>query len=240
MTQEWNTHGLLSGRGLRKQYGTQDALAGVDIDIQPGEAVAIVGPSGSGKTTLLHALAGIIRPDAGEIRLAGARIDHLSEKKRSELRRREFGFVFQSGLLVAELTAEENVALPMLLDGVRRGQAIAAAREWLDRLGLRGREGSRPGELSGGQAQRVAIARALTHRPKIIFADEPTGALDTRTGRDTMRAMLAAAAEAGASVLIVTHDHELAASLPRTIVIRDGRIATETEPVARELAEEPA
>jgi putative ABC transport system ATP-binding protein len=232
MNPQSNTQGLLSGRGVTKRYGPQHALAGVDIDVWPGEAVAIVGPSGSGKTTLLHALAGIIRPDAGEIYLAGQRIDQLSETKRSELRRREFGFVFQQGMLVAELTAEENVALPMLLDGVGRGPALGTAREWLARLGLRGREGSRPGELSGGQAQRVAIARALTRRPKIIFADEPTGALDTRTGRDTMHALLASAAEAGASVLIVTHDHELAGSLPRRIVIRDGLIANEAVPAA--------
>ncbi|KAA9151906.1 ABC transporter ATP-binding protein [Amycolatopsis acidicola] len=226
MNPQWNNRALLSGRGLVKRYGTQYALAGVDIDIQPGEAVAIVGPSGSGKTSLLHVLAGILRADEGEIHLAGQRIDQFSEKKRSELRRTEFGFVFQQGMLVAELTAEENVALPMLLGGAGRKQALAAAREWLTRLGLHGKEGNRPGELSGGQAQRVAIARALTHRPKVIFADEPTGALDTRTGKETMDALLVAAADAGASVLIVTHDRELADSLPRTIVIRDGKIAT--------------
>jgi putative ABC transport system ATP-binding protein len=224
MNPQWNDRAVLSGRGLVKRYGTQFALAGVDIDVQPGEAVAIVGPSGSGKTSLLHVLAGILRPDEGEIYLAGQRIDQLSEKRRSELRRSEFGFVFQQGMLVAELTAEENVALPMLLGGVGRKRALGAAREWLQRLGLGGRGGSRPGELSGGQAQRVAIARALTHRPKVIFADEPTGALDTRTGKDTMDALLVAAADAGASVLIVTHDRELADSLPRTVTIRDGRI----------------
>ncbi|GAB3578452.1 ABC transporter ATP-binding protein [Amycolatopsis endophytica] len=216
---------VLAGRGLVKRYGEQLALAGVDIDIHAGEALAVVGPSGSGKTSLLHVLAGILRPDGGEITLNGQRIEQLSETKRSELRRTEFGFVFQQGMLVAELSAEENVALPMLLGGARRGEAIGAAREWLDRLGLRGREGARPGELSGGQAQRVAIARALTHRPKVIFADEPTGALDTRTGKDTMDALLVAASDAGTAVVIVTHDVELAASLPRTVTIRDGRIA---------------
>ncbi|GAB2979252.1 ABC transporter ATP-binding protein [Amycolatopsis acidiphila] len=225
MNPQWNDRAVLSGRGLVKRYGTQFALAGVDIDVQPGEAVAIVGPSGSGKTSLLHVLGGILRSDEGEIFLGGQRIDQLSEKKRSELRRSEFGFVFQQGMLVAELTAEENVALPMLLGGTGRKQALGAAREWLHRLGLAGRGGSRPGELSGGQAQRVAIARALTHRPKVIFADEPTGALDTRTGKETMDALLVAAADAGASVLIVTHDRELADSLPRTVTIRDGRIA---------------
>ncbi|WP_425425983.1 ABC transporter ATP-binding protein [Amycolatopsis xylanica] len=217
---------MLSGRGLVKRYGDQHALAGIDIDIAPGDAVAIVGPSGSGKTSLLHVLAGIIKADAGEIYLAGQRIDQLGEKKRSELRRSEFGFVFQSGMLVSELTAEENVALPRLLGGTSRKEAISGAREWLTRLGLRGKEGRRPGELSGGEAQRVAIARALTHRPKVIFADEPTGALDTRTGRATMDALLVAAADSGAAVIVVTHDREIAESMPRTVAIRDGLIAT--------------
>jgi putative ABC transport system ATP-binding protein len=221
-----NRTAVLYGRGLVKRYGTQHALAGIDIDIQPGDAVAIVGPSGSGKTSLLHVLAGILRADGGEIFLAGQRIDQLNEKKRSELRRSEFGFVFQSGMLVAELTAEENVALPMLLSGAGRKEAVSAGRQWLTRLGLAGKEGRRPGELSGGEAQRVAIARALTHRPKVIFADEPTGALDTRTGRDTMEALLGAAAESRAAVIVVTHDRELAESMPRTVSIRDGLIAT--------------
>ncbi|RZQ65444.1 ABC transporter ATP-binding protein [Amycolatopsis suaedae] len=218
---------VLSGRGLVKRYGTQHALDGVDIDIAAGEAIAIVGPSGSGKTSLLHVLAGILRADAGEIHLAGQRIDQLNESKRSLLRRSEFGFVFQSGMLVAELTAEENAALPLLLSGTSRGDALTAARGWLTRLGLRGKESRRPGELSGGEAQRVAIARALAHQPKVIFADEPTGALDTRTGGETMNALLAAGRETGAAVLVVTHDRDLAAAMPRTVAIRDGRIDVE-------------
>ncbi|MEU6644959.1 ABC transporter ATP-binding protein [Saccharomonospora sp. NPDC046836] len=218
------TRPALSGRGLVKRYGTQHALAGVDIDIQPGEAVAIVGPSGSGKTSLLHVLAGILPVDSGAVLLGGTRIDQLGETKRSELRRTEFGFVFQSGFLVAELTAEENAALPLLLGGRSRSDALSAAREWLGRLGLSGKEKRRPGELSGGEAQRVAIARALAHRPSVIFADEPTGALDSRTGRATMAALLAAAGESGAAVVLVTHDRDLAASVPRTVTIRDGRI----------------
>ena len=217
---------VLSGRGLVKRYGTQHALAGIDIDIQAGDAVAIVGPSGSGKTSLLHVLAGILRADSGQIFLAGQRVDQLNERKRSELRRTEFGFVFQSGMLVAELSAEENVALPSLLGGKGRKESIEAGREWLAKLGLAGKEKRRPGELSGGEAQRVAIARALTHRPKVIFADEPTGALDTRTGRATMDALLAAAADSGAAVIVVTHDRELAEAMPRTVSIRDGLIAT--------------
>ncbi|MBK1784641.1 ABC transporter ATP-binding protein [Prauserella cavernicola] len=220
------TRPALSGRGLVKRYGNQHALAGVDIDIQQGEAVAIVGPSGSGKTSLLHVLAGILPVDSGEVLLSGNRIDNLNETKRSELRRTEFGFVFQSGMLVAELSAEENAALPLLLGGMSRSKAIADARQWLDRLGLGGKGTRRPGELSGGEAQRVAIARALAHRPSVIFADEPTGALDTRTGGDTMNALLGAAAENGAAVVIVTHDRDLAQSVPRTVTIRDGRIDT--------------
>ncbi|PRX47652.1 putative ABC transport system ATP-binding protein [Prauserella shujinwangii] len=216
----------LCGRGLTKRYGEQYALAGVDIEIEAGEALAIVGPSGSGKTTLLHVLAGILRADSGEIELAGQRIDRLNETRRAELRRTEFGFVFQSGMLVAELSAEENVALPLLLGGQARRSALATAREWLGKLGLAGKESRRPGELSGGEAQRAAIARSLAHQPKVIFADEPTGALDTRTGRDTMDALLGAAAETGAAVVIVTHDRELADSVPRRVAIRDGRIDT--------------
>ncbi|HEY0452533.1 ABC transporter ATP-binding protein [Actinophytocola sp.] len=215
---------LLTGRGLIKRYGQQHALAGVDIDIEAGEVLAIVGPSGSGKTSLLHVLAGILRAEEGQITLAGQRIDQLNETKRSELRRTEFGFVFQSGMLVAELTAEENVALPLLLGGRDKGESLAAARDWLDRLGLAGKERRRPGELSGGEAQRVAIARSIAHRPKVIFADEPTGALDTKTGHATVHALIDAARATGAAVIIVTHDRELAAAVPRTVSIRDGRI----------------
>ncbi|MPZ86019.1 MAG: ATP-binding cassette domain-containing protein [Actinophytocola sp.] len=215
---------MLSGRGLIKRYGQQHALAGVDIDVHAGEVLAIVGPSGSGKTSLLHVLAGILRAEEGQITLAGQRIDQLNETRRSELRRTEFGFVFQSGMLVTELTAEENVALPLLLGDRDKRESIAAARDWLGRLGLAGKEGRRPGELSGGEAQRVAIARAITHRPKVIFADEPTGALDTKTGHATVHALIDAARATGAAVIIVTHDRELAAAVPRTVSIRDGQI----------------
>lgn len=218
----------LGARGLVKRYGPETALSGVDIDITPGEAVAIVGPSGSGKSTLLHVIAGILPADAGRVTLGDRRIDTLGESARSELRRTEFGFVFQSGMLVDELTAEENVALPSLLAGNGRRAALDDARSWLDRLGLAGKEDSRPGEMSGGQAQRVAIARSLAHRPSVIFADEPTGALDTRTGGDTMRALLDAAAESGSAVVVVTHDRELARSLPRTVSLRDGAIEADT------------
>lgn len=225
--QAWSHGPLLEGRGLVKTYGSQHALGGVDLAVRPGEVLSIVGPSGSGKTTLLHIMGGILHPDSGEVLLGGHRIDRLGEAKRSELRRRDFGFVFQNGMLVSELTAEENTALPLLLAGARRDRAITGARQWLAALGLGGMEKRLPGELSGGQAQRVAIARALAHRPKVIFADEPTGALDSRTGVDTMRALLQAAAESQTAVVIVTHDRELAGRIGRTVEIRDGLIAHE-------------
>ncbi|MEU6130619.1 ABC transporter ATP-binding protein [Saccharopolyspora sp. NPDC047091] len=216
---------VLAGRGLAKQYGEHWALGGADIEVRAGEVLAIVGPSGSGKTTMLHVLAGILRPDRGEVVFGERRVDQLSETKRSELRRHEFGFVFQQGMLVGELTAEENVALPLLLGGTDRRTATRTAREWLAELGLSGMEGRLPGRLSGGQAQRVAIARAMAHEPKVIFADEPTGALDTRTGAATMRALADGASRSGAAVVVVTHDRELAARCSRVVEIRDGLIA---------------
>ncbi|WP_112264893.1 ABC transporter ATP-binding protein [Lentzea terrae] len=216
---------VLAARGLVKTYGDVDALAGVDIDIKAGDVLAVVGPSGSGKTTLLHVLSGILRADGGEVFLDGRAIGELNEAGRSELRRTAFGFVFQSGMLVAELTAEENAALPMLLGGRSRDESLRAARLWLGRLGLKGLEKRRPGELSGGQAQRVAIARALAHQPRVVFADEPTGALDTRTGQEMMTALLQAAEETNAAVVIVTHDKAIADRALRVVEIQDGRIA---------------
>ncbi|ONI74741.1 ABC transporter ATP-binding protein [Actinosynnema sp. ALI-1.44] len=219
------TEPILAGRSVVKRYGDVTALAGVDITIGTGEVVAIVGPSGSGKSTLLHVLAGILPADGGEVFVGREPITRMSETERSKLRRTEFGFVFQSGMLVAELTAEENVALPMLLAGTPRDKGIAAAREWLVRLGLGGLSTRRPGEVSGGQMQRMAIARALAHSPRVIFADEPTGALDTRTGQETISALLTAARETNAAVVIVTHDESVANRAQRIIEMRDGLIA---------------
>ncbi|MCR3746245.1 ABC transporter ATP-binding protein [Lentzea californiensis] len=219
---------VLAARGLVKTYGDVHALAGVDIDIKAGDVLAVVGPSGSGKTTLLHVLSGILRADGGEVFLDGRAIGELNETGRSALRRTAFGFVFQSGMLVAELTAEENAALPMLLAGGSREESLGAARLWLSRLGLQGLEKRLPSQLSGGQAQRVAIARALAHKPRVIFADEPTGALDTRTGQEMMTALLQAAEETGAAVVIVTHDKAIADRALRVVEIQDGRIAQRT------------
>ncbi|MFI0449498.1 ABC transporter ATP-binding protein [Actinomadura sp. 6N118] len=215
---------VLSGHGLAKRFGPTVALGGVDLAVAAGEAVAIMGPSGSGKSTLLHCLAGIMKPDAGEVLLFGQRIDSLGERRRSELRRTRFGFVFQFGQLLPELPAEENVALPLMLGGVPRGEAVRAARGWFGPLGLAGMEGRRPGELSGGQAQRVAIARALVSKPAVVFADEPTGALDQNTGHETMRLLVEATKHNGASLVVVTHDPNVARWCDRTVEVRDGQL----------------
>ncbi|QYC44066.1 Bacitracin export ATP-binding protein BceA [Nonomuraea coxensis DSM 45129] len=217
---------VLVGRALVKRFGQTVALGGVDIAVRGGEAVAIMGPSGSGKSTLLHCLAGIMRPDEGEVHLLGQRIDRMGERGRSALRRTRFGFVFQFGQLLPELPAEENVALPLMLGGVPRQRAVRQAREWFAPLGLPGMETRRPGELSGGQAQRVAIARALVTRPAVVFADEPTGALDQRTGQDTMRLLVEATRHNDASLIVVTHDPNVAAWCDRTVEVRDGRLVT--------------
>ncbi len=217
-----NRDPLLVGRGLVKRYGTTTALAGVDVAIGAGESVAVMGPSGSGKSTLVHVLAGVLRPDHGEVHLRGNRIDRLGENQLSLLRRTAFGFVFQSGQLLPELTAQENVALPLMLAGVRRAEAVKRSRTWFPRLGLDGLERRRPGQLSGGQAQRVAIARALVVTPEVIFADEPTGALDQRTGKEVMELLTAVAREHGTALVVVTHDQGVAAHCGRVLHVRDG------------------
>jgi putative ABC transport system ATP-binding protein len=192
--------------------------------VEAGEILAIMGPSGSGKSTLLHCLAGILVPDSGEILVDGVRIDTMTEARRSSMRRERFGFVFQFGQLVPELTAAENVALPLLLGGVRRSEALGKAYGWFERLGLAGMEDRRSGELSGGQAQRVALARGLVAGPDVLFADEPTGALDSLTGEQVMDLMVDAAAEQGTTVVLVTHEPRVAAYARREVVVRDGRV----------------
>jgi len=216
---------VLTATGLIKRFGQTEALRGVDVAIERGEILAVMGPSGSGKSTLLHCLAGILAPDAGEVRLDGERIDTLGDADRSRLRRTAFGFVFQFGQLVPELPAIENAALPLILNGRPRSAALEAASSWLERLGLEGLEDRRPGELSGGQAQRVAIARALVSGPRIVFADEPTGSLDSLAGEQVMNHLTAAARSEGVTVVLVTHEPRVAAYADREIVVRDGRIS---------------
>jgi putative ABC transport system ATP-binding protein len=216
---------LLSGSGLHKRFGKTTALDGVSIAVAPGEIVAVMGPSGSGKSTMLHCLAGIMRPDDGEVRFEGGRIDSLAEGPRTKLRRSAFGFVFQLGQLVSELDLRENVALPLLLAGRPRKAALVEAEGWLRRLGVEDVADQRPGEVSAGQAQRGAVARALIHGPRVVFADEPTGALDSLAGEQVMELLVATSREQGASVLIVTHDVRVAAYADREIIIRDGRVA---------------
>jgi putative ABC transport system ATP-binding protein len=217
---------LIEARDVALSFGRTPALRGAGLSVAAGEIVAIMGPSGSGKTTLLHCLAGILTPDTGEIWFDGRRVDTMGETERSTLRRDRFGFVFQFGQLVPELTAEENVALPLLLGGVRRAAALKKAGTWFERLDLGGLEKRRSGELSGGQAQRVALARGLVARPEILFADEPTGSLDSLTGEHVMDMLVAAAREQGTTVIVVTHEPRVAAYADREVIVRDGKVTS--------------
>lgn len=217
---------VITAHGLVKHFGPTAALRGVSIDIQPGEVVAIVGASGSGKSTLLLCLAGVLRPDEGEVHFRGTRIDDASEAERSRLRRRDFGFVFQFGQLVPELPAIENIALPLLLDGVSRREAMTRAAEWSGRLGVDDVGAKVPGELSGGQQQRVAIARALITGPEVVFADEPTGALDSLAGEEVMLLLAGLARAEATAVVIVTHEPRVAAYASREVLLRDGAVVT--------------
>jgi putative ABC transport system ATP-binding protein len=215
---------LLTGRGLRKSFGPTPALRGMDLSVDAGEVLAVMGPSGSGKSTLLHCLAGILTPDAGEVTFDGRRVDQLPDRERSRLRRAEFGFVFQFGQLVPELPVLENVALPLLLGGRGRRAAVAAAEEWLPRLGLDGLGRRLPGELAGGQGQRVAIARALIAGPRLVFADEPTGSLDSVAADEVMELLVTTAKEERIGVVVVTHEPRVAAYADRRVTMRDGRV----------------
>ncbi|MFD8545237.1 ABC transporter ATP-binding protein [Streptomyces sp. NPDC059649] len=215
---------LLAAEGLHKTYGRTPALAGADFSIHPGEVVAVMGPSGSGKSTLLHCLAGIVTPDSGTVRYGPHTLTDLSDARRSALRRTDFGFVFQFGRLVPELTCLENVALPLRLNGTRRKEAERRAGEWLERLEVEAVAADRPGEISGGQGQRVAVARALVTRPRVIFADEPTGALDSLNGERVLTLLTDAARNTHAAVVLVTHEARVAAYSDREIVVRDGTV----------------
>ncbi len=217
---------LIEARDVVRSFGETPALRGANLAVAAGEIIAIMGPSGSGKSTLLHCLAGIYRPDSGEVWFDGERVDNWNEDRRTKLRRTAFGFVFQFGQLVPELSTADNVALPLLLNRVSRKEAYARAFSWLARLGLEGLEGRRSGELSGGQAQRVAIARALVTGPKVVFADEPTGSLDSLTGEQVMDLLVDSARAEGTTVVLVTHDARVAAYADREAMVRDGIVVT--------------
>ncbi|MDQ1658031.1 MAG: putative transport system ATP-binding protein [Cryptosporangiaceae bacterium] len=215
---------LLTADDLHLSFGSTQALNSASLRVYAGEVLALMGPSGSGKSTLLHCLAGILTPDTGRVTYAGRDLSAMSDSERSALRRTEFGFVFQFGQLVPELTCLENVALPLRLAGVGRRQAQGAAAGWLARLEVADVAQKRPGQASGGQGQRVAVARALVSRPRVIFADEPTGALDSLNGERVMQLFIAAARDTGAAVVLVTHEPRVAAYSGREAVVRDGRV----------------
>lgn len=214
----------LAASNLVKTYGQVHALAGVSLTVRQGEQLAIMGPSGSGKSTLLHCLSGILAPDTGVVNFGHVDLTALSDSQRSRLRREKFGFVFQDGQLIEELSALENVAFPLLLLGQSRSTAIRQAKSWLDRLGLAEKYNNKPGEMSGGQAQRVAVARALVHEPAIVFADEPTGALDQATGHEVMQMLTTVCSMSGTTLMVVTHDTQVARWCNRLVEIRDALI----------------
>ena len=218
---------VLRATEVKKTFGITPALQGANLEVRRGEILAIMGPSGSGKSTLLHCLAGIFQPDSGEVWFGGQRLDQLNETKRTELRRTSFGFVFQFGQLVPELSAADNIALPLLLAKVGRKTAYSQAVIWLNKLGLDDLGNRRSGELSGGQAQRVAIARALVTQPAVIFADEPTGSLDSLTGEKVMDMLVDLAHQEKTTVVLVTHDPRVAACADREVTVRDGKVIAE-------------
>ena len=231
---------IMRARGLEMSFGQTHALRGVDLDLLTGEVLAVTGPSGSGKSTLLHVMAGVLVPDAGSVGYHGGKasgdvsaqaaedisvnIAALDEAARSRLRLNEFGFIFQFGQLLPDLSALDNVTIPLLLAGTPRRRALAQARETLGELGLSEHLDKRPTQLSGGQAQRAAVARALVTNPRLLFADEPTGSLDSLAAERTMEVLLASVRSRGASLVIITHDARIAAYADREVTVRDGRI----------------
>lgn len=223
MTRTEGADRLLSVDQACLSFGRTEALRGASLGVAPGESVAITGPSGSGKSTLMLCAAGVLRPDSGTVSYDGQDLSQLREADRSRLRRSAFGLVLQFGQLVPELSAVQNVALPLLLERRGRASSFTAARAWLERLGVLDLADARPGEMSGGELQRVAIARALIGSPRVIFADEPTGALDTLSGEQVLSVLYDVAAETSASLVLVTHDHRVAARADREVALRDGR-----------------
>jgi putative ABC transport system ATP-binding protein len=213
---------MLRGVGLARSYGPTPALRGVDIEVGEGEIVAVTGPSGCGKSTLLHCLAGILRVDAGQVLYRDQDLGSWTEAARSKLRRTRFGVLFQFGQLVPELTAVENVALPLLLAGSGRREARKTALYWLERFGVGDMADKRPGAMSGGQQQRCAVARAMATEPDVLFADEPTGALDVLTGEQVLTEIIQEARGQHMAVVLITHEAQIAAYADREVTLRDG------------------
>lgn len=230
---------LLQATGLERTYGSGTAavhaVRGIDVTLEPGERLLIMGPSGSGKTTLVSILGGLLTPTAGEVRIGGENLYSRSDKDRAELRLQRLGFIFQSFNLLSALTAQENVEVPLRLAGSSGPHARQRASQLLERLGLGGRLGHRPRDLSGGEKQRVAIARSLANQPDVIFADEPTANLDAATGHEVAQVLCKLACEEGRGVMIVSHDERLVDIASRVVWIEDGRAtqgraATEAKP----------
>lgn len=210
---------------IKKSYGETHAMRGISLEIKRGEVLAIMGPSGSGKSTLLHTLAGITKPDSGKVYFNGLRIDNLTDKQRTLLRRSKFGFVFQFSQLVPELTAIDNVAVPLLLNGINRKAAYQKAEQWLNKVGITDAKLNHlANQLSGGQIQRVAIARAMVINPEVLFADEPTGSLDSLNSELVMKMFIKTAKDNGTTVVMVTHEPTIAAYADREIIVRDGKL----------------
>ena len=218
---------MLELRDITKSFPQQRVLEGISLTVGDGESVAIMGPSGSGKSTLLHCMSGVLVPDQGEVLFDGRDVAAMSDAERSRLRLEHFGFIFQDGQLLPELTATENVALPQIMRGVSRPQAHDEAIDMLTRLGLGAYVDRYPGQLSGGQGQRVAIARALAGPPSGVFADEPTAALDQATGHEVMQQIVAVCQKFGVALVVVTHDPKIADWCSRRVEIRDGLIHSE-------------
>ena len=216
---------IISTDNIKKSYGETHAMRGISLEIKRGEVLAIMGPSGSGKSTLLHTLAGITRPDSGKVYFNGLRIDNLTDKQRTLLRRSKFGFVFQFSQLVPELTAIDNVAVPLLLNGINRKAAYQKAEQWLNKVGITDAKLNHlANQLSGGQIQRVAIARAMAINPEVLFADEPTGSLDSLNSELVMKMFIKTAKDNGTTVVMVTHEPTIAAYADREIIVRDGKL----------------
>ncbi|POX48621.1 macrolide ABC transporter ATP-binding protein [Streptomyces sp. Ru71] len=225
-----NTSEVLSARGIELRYGATTAVQDVDIALSRGEVAAITGQSGSGKSSLLYCLAGVLPVARGEVRFEGRSLGELDDEELGKLRRERFGFVFQYGELLPELTIEENTALPLRLAGQRKAEALAAAGEVLGRLGLADLRKRRPSQVSGGQSQRAAVARALVHEPAVVFADEPTGSLDSANASSVLDEFLTLARSQGTAVVLVTHDPQVADRADRQYSMRDGALT----PRARE------